>query len=96
MALLYRCLFSSGSAVIAFTVVATAFATESRRRDREPSRDLRALIKAHRAAYAAFGKTIHEMDGSNRDRDRAGRAKERALLGVWQESLVVRRLRSRR
>ncbi|CAN7185173.1 hypothetical protein [Mesorhizobium sp. LjNodule214] len=49
---------------------------------REPSSDLRALIKAHRAMYAAFGKVIHEMDGSNRDHDRASRAEERALLAV--------------
>jgi hypothetical protein len=51
-------LLSSGSAVIASMGAATAYATEPRRRDREPSRDLRALIKAHKATYAAFGKAI--------------------------------------
>jgi hypothetical protein len=75
-------LFNSGSAVIASTVAAAALSTETRRRDREPSRDLRALIKAHKATYAAFGKAVHEMDGSNRDHDSASRAEERALLAV--------------
>ncbi|MER8476133.1 hypothetical protein [Mesorhizobium sp. M1163] len=76
-------LLNAGSAVIASTVAATALATEPRRRrDREPSSDLRALIKAHKAMYAAFGKAIHEMDGSNGDHDRASRAEERALLAV--------------
>ncbi|MER9651429.1 hypothetical protein [Mesorhizobium sp. M0199] len=75
-------LLNAGSAVIASTVAASAFATEPRRRDREPSRDLRALIKAHKAAYAAFGKAIHEMDGCIRDHDRASQTEERALLAV--------------
>ncbi|MER9307623.1 hypothetical protein [Mesorhizobium sp. M0496] len=48
-------LLNAGSAVIASTVAATALATEPRRRDRELSRDLRALIKAHKATYAALG-----------------------------------------
>ncbi|MES0000951.1 hypothetical protein NKJ90_19450 [Mesorhizobium sp. M0051] len=75
-------LLNAGSAVIASTVAATALATKPRRRDREPSRDLRALIKAHKATYAAFGTAIHEMDCSNRDHDRASRTEERALLAV--------------
>lgn len=75
-------LLSSGSAVIASMGAATAYATEPRRRDREPPRDLRALIKAHKATYAAFGKAIQERDGSNREHDRASRAEERALLAV--------------
>jgi hypothetical protein len=75
-------LLSSGSAVIASTIAATAHAGEPRRRDRESSRDLRALIKAHKATYAAFGKAIQERDGSNREHDRASRAEERALLAV--------------
>jgi hypothetical protein len=37
---------------------------------RAPSRDLRTLIKAHKATYAAFGKAIQERD------------EERALLAV--------------
>ncbi|WP_287066880.1 hypothetical protein [Mesorhizobium sp.] len=77
-----RLALNAGSAVIATTVAASAFATEPRRGDREPSRDLRALIKAHKATYAAFGKAIHEVDGSNRGHDRASRAEERALLAV--------------
>ncbi|ESW63513.1 hypothetical protein NKL07_00945 [Mesorhizobium sp. C280B] len=55
-------LLNAGSAVIASTVAATALATEPRRWDQEPSSDLRALIKAHKAMYTAFGKAIHEMD----------------------------------
>lgn len=75
-------LLSSGSAVIASVGGATAHATEPRRPDREPSRDLRALIKAHKATYAAFGKAIQERDSSNREHDRASRAEERALLAI--------------
>jgi hypothetical protein len=73
-------LFHSGSAVIVSTVAATALATEPPRRDREPSNDLRALIEAHRTAYSAFGKVLHEVGGS--DRDRASRVEERALLAI--------------
>lgn len=75
-------LLSSGSAVIASMGAATAHATEPQRRDRGPSRDLRALIKAHKATYAAFGRAIQERVGSNREHDRASRAEERALLAV--------------
>ncbi|TIL84883.1 MAG: hypothetical protein E5Y65_31475 [Mesorhizobium sp.] len=75
-------LLSSGSAVIASMGAATAHATEPRRRDREPSGDLRGLIKAHKATYAAFGKAIQERGGSNREHDRASRAEERALLAI--------------
>jgi hypothetical protein len=75
-------LLNSGSAVIASTVAATALATEPLRRDRGLSRDLQALIKAHKATYATFAKAIHEMDGSDRGHDRASRAEERALVAV--------------
>jgi hypothetical protein len=75
-------LLNSGSAVIASTVGATALATVPLRWDRGSSRDLRALIKAHRATYAAFGKAIHEMDNNDPGRDRASRAEERALLAI--------------
>lgn len=75
-------LFNSGSAVIASTMGTTALATDALRRDRGLSRDLQALIKVHKAKYAAFAKAIHELDGSNRDHDRASRAEERALLAV--------------
>jgi hypothetical protein len=40
------------------------------------------LIEAHTAAYAAFGKAVHEMGGNRRDYNRAGREEERALLAV--------------
>jgi hypothetical protein len=73
---------NAGSAVIASTVAAMAFAAEPRCRDRESSCVLRALIKAHETTHAAFGKAIHEMDGSNRGHDRASRAEESALLAV--------------
>jgi hypothetical protein len=75
-------LLNAGSAVIASTVGATALATEPLRSDGGLSRDLRALIKAHKATYAAFTKAIHEMDASDRGHDRASRAEERALLAV--------------
>ncbi|RWJ04834.1 MAG: hypothetical protein EOR25_29765 [Mesorhizobium sp.] len=75
-------LFHSGSAVIGSTFAATALAREPRRRGREPFNELSALIKAHKAAYAAFGTAVHETGGSRRDHDRASRAEERALLAV--------------
>ncbi len=82
-------LFSSGSAVIASTVGTTALATEALRRDRGPSRDLQALIKAHKATYAAFANAIHEVNGSDPGHaDRASRAEERALLAVCAYSAV--------
>ncbi|NGO52752.1 hypothetical protein [Allomesorhizobium camelthorni] len=75
-------LLHSGSAVIASTIAATALVTEPQHRDREPSRHLLLLIKAHEAAYAAFDKAIHDTGGSSRDHDRASRAEERALLAI--------------
>lgn len=74
-------LFHSGSAVVASTVAATALATEPPDREREQSDELRALFEAHRTAYAAFGKAVHERDG-RRGQDRASREEERALLAV--------------
>jgi hypothetical protein len=75
-------LLNSGSAVIASTVGAAALATEPLGRDRGSSRDLQALIKAHKATYAAFAKAIHEMGGSDRGHDSASRDEERALVAV--------------
>lgn len=40
---------------------------------------MRELIEAHRAAYAAFGKALHEIGG---DSDGASREEERALLAI--------------
>lgn len=81
-------LFHSGSAVFASTVAATALATESPRRDRVRPNELRALIEAHKTAYAAFGKAVHEVGGSSRDYDRANREEERALLAICAYSAV--------
>ncbi len=75
-------LLNSGSAVIASTVGATVLATEPLSRDQGSSSGLRALIKAHKATYAAFAKAIHEMGGSDRGHDRASWAEERALVAV--------------
>jgi hypothetical protein len=75
-------LFHSGSAVIASSAAAAALATEPRHQDRELSRDLRSLIKAHKATYAAFGRAVHDMCGSSLDHDRASRAEETALAAV--------------
>jgi hypothetical protein len=81
-------LLSCGSAVIAAPVAAAAFAVEPLRRDRDPSFDLLALIKAHETTYEAFGKAIQAMDGNNRDHDKASRAEEKALLAVCAYSAI--------
>jgi hypothetical protein len=53
------------------------------------------LIEAHRTAYAAFGKTLHEIGGRS-DTDRASREEERALLAicgyaaVWEGDRVAK------
>ncbi|WP_245474391.1 hypothetical protein [Mesorhizobium sp. M2A.F.Ca.ET.042.01.1.1] len=74
-------LFHSSSAVVASTVKAAALTTELASRDQEPSIELRALIEAHKTAYAGFIKAVHEMGGS-RDYDRASQAEEKALLAI--------------
>lgn len=70
-------LFNAGGAVIASTVAATALVTEPRRRDRELSRDLRALIKAHKqrtrrlarqCKWAAVSATTTEPTGLRKGR----------------------------
>ncbi|MBZ9603713.1 hypothetical protein [Phyllobacterium chamaecytisi] len=81
-------LLGCGSAVIAAPVAAAAFAVEPLPRDREPSRDLLALINAHETTYEAFGKAIQAMDGNNRDHDKASRAEEKALLAVCTYSAI--------
>lgn len=75
-------LFHSSSAVVASTVSAAALATELPSRDQEPSIELRALIEAHKTAYAEFIKSVHDMGGSSRDCDRASQAEEKALLAI--------------
>lgn len=39
-------------------------------------------MRLREPAYAAFGKAVHEMGGSNRDHDRANRAEESALVAI--------------
>ncbi|WP_256750732.1 hypothetical protein [Mesorhizobium sp. Mes31] len=73
-------LFHSGSAAVASTVAATARGTGEPGRDQEPSDRLRELIEAHRTAYAAFNKALHDAGGG--DSDRASREEERALLAI--------------
>lgn len=75
-------LFHSSSAVVASTVTAAALAAELPSRDQEPSVELRALIEAHKTAYAEFIKAVHEMGASSRDCDGASRAEEKALLAI--------------
>ncbi|TPI76682.1 hypothetical protein FJ423_20295 [Mesorhizobium sp. B2-8-9] len=75
-------LFHSGCAVVASTVAANGHSTKALRRDRQPSNDLFALIEAHKAAYAAFGKAVHKRGSHSRDHIEAGREEERALLAI--------------
>lgn len=75
-------LFHSGSAVVASTVAATALGTEPPSREKGSSDSLRALIEAHKIAYAAFGEGLHDMGGGSSEFDRASREEERALLAI--------------
>lgn len=75
-------LLSSGSVVIASPFVGTAIAGKPHRRNQGPSRELRALIEAHKAMYAVFGKSIREPGTNGRELDKVSRAEERALLAV--------------
>ncbi|WP_245340574.1 hypothetical protein [Mesorhizobium sp. WSM4313] len=75
-------LFHSGCAVVASTVTANGHGTKAPRPDRQPSNDLFALIEAHKAAYAAFGKAVHKRGSHSRDHIEAGREEERALLAI--------------
>ncbi|MBZ9764531.1 hypothetical protein LB553_27205 [Mesorhizobium sp. CA8] len=75
-------LFHSGCAVVASTVAANGHGTKALRRNRQPSRDLVALIEAHKATYAAFGKVVHKTGSHSRDHIEAGLAEERALLAI--------------
>jgi hypothetical protein len=72
----------SGAAVLGSTVAATASAAKGMRRDLVTTDKLQALIEAHMAAYAAFGKAVHKVGGSSGDHDRASRQEERALLAI--------------
>ncbi|TPL21145.1 hypothetical protein FJ945_19695 [Mesorhizobium sp. B2-4-9] len=81
-------LLHSGSAVVASTVAAAALRTEPPGQDPEPSNKLRTLIEVHKAAYAAFGKTLHDIGGGRRDSARAGREEERALLPICSYAAI--------
>ena len=59
-----------------------AIAREPQARNPIPSREIRALIKAHKAAYAAFGRAIHETGSNGCDCAKASRAEEKALVAV--------------
>lgn len=69
---------NSGGAIIASTVAGPVPATASTDRNLALSRDLQALIAAHKAMYGAFQKTVR----SSHDHESAGRAEEKALLAV--------------
>ncbi|MFB9978060.1 hypothetical protein ACFSQQ_33480 [Mesorhizobium kowhaii] len=75
-------LFHSGSAVVASTVAANALGKERLSREWQPSNDLPALIEAHKTAYAAFGKAVHERGSRSRHHIKAAREEERALLAI--------------
>ncbi|MBA1142366.1 MULTISPECIES: hypothetical protein [Mesorhizobium] len=78
-------LLHAGSAVASTLAVAVAaHGTEPQGRDQGPSNNLRALIEAHKTAYAAFGKALHDIGGG----DRASRAEERALVAVCSYAAV--------
>ncbi|WP_245316512.1 hypothetical protein [Mesorhizobium wenxiniae] len=83
-------LFHSGSAVVASTIAATALGAEPPGWDKEPSNNLRALIEAHKAAYAAFDKALHDIGGGSGS-DRASREEERALLAICGYAAVMER-----
>ncbi|MFK0693166.1 hypothetical protein ACFX5Q_34290 [Mesorhizobium sp. IMUNJ 23033] len=83
-------LFHSGSAVVASTVAATALGVEPPARNKQPSNNLRVLIEAHKAAYAAFGKALRNIDGGS-SADRASREEERALLAICGFAAVTER-----
>ncbi|WP_245466312.1 hypothetical protein [Mesorhizobium sp. M7A.F.Ca.MR.245.00.0.0] len=72
-------LLHSGSAVVASSM---ALGAKPPSRDQEPSSYLRALIEAHKAAYAEFGNALHEIGGGSCDPSRASQEEERALLAI--------------
>jgi uncharacterized membrane protein len=69
-------LLHSGSAVVASSVTAPALGTQG------PPSNLRALIEAHKIAYAEFCKALHEIGGGRGASARASREEERALLAI--------------
>lgn len=73
---------NSANAAIALAVTGTASAKEPQARNQIPSRELRALIKVHQEAYAAFDTAIHETGNNGRDCTRASRAEEKALVAI--------------
>jgi hypothetical protein len=75
-------LVSSGSAVIASSIVGTANAGTRQCGNPRPSGELRDLIEQHEAAYAAFGRAIGVAGGNRHGHENASRAEEKALLAV--------------
>jgi hypothetical protein len=73
-------LFHSGCAVVASTVAPNGHDTEAL--EGQPSKDLVALIEAHKTSYAAFGKLVQKTGSHGRDHIEAGREEERALLAI--------------
>ena len=68
--------------IIAATIAGPALAQTPRPERIRPSPELRALVKAHKAAYAALLKTVDRSDGSRRDYEKADRIEQQALLAV--------------
>lgn len=82
-------LLSSVSAVIATTVIGEAISREQQPRQQGPSRELKALIEAHKATYLAFGRAIHATGGNGRDHARASRTEEKALVALCSYPAVT-------
>ena len=76
-----RALLLGPAGVAIAPAFATAFSTESSSAGQPPSSELCALIRAHKAAYAAFGTAMHALGGPYDDQ-RASRAEEMALLAI--------------
>ncbi|MGX9143212.1 hypothetical protein [Mesorhizobium sp. 128a] len=84
-------LFHTGGAVVASTIAAPALGTERPGQDQEPSNKLRALIEAHKIAYAAFGTALHNVGSGTSGSDRASRVEETALLAICGYAAVTER-----
>lgn len=84
-------LFHTGSAVVASTIAAPALRIERPGLDPEPSNELRALIEAHKTAYAAFGNAMHDVGSGSSGSDRASQVEETALLAICGYAAVTER-----
>ena len=75
-------LVNSAGAVIAVAVAGPVRAQIRRPEKAKPAPELRALIRAHQAAYAALVALIRRADGGGRGHDKVDRVEQKALLAV--------------